>query len=148
MKNFRKAARGTLNYIKKDLREIVLPRPLDNPPDYRPLRKLTWKEEWKVSLSTCNQDFSKVQSKVNPSFQSRHRPGRGCESVKVTGIVLQALCQGTNFYLDTWRSPKRQQGGGSKEAHQEPKRGKSQEELSLMEEISRTLLHTETFWTE
>lgn len=37
------------NYVRYDLKEIVWPSPLPDPPNYKPPRKLTWKERFFVS---------------------------------------------------------------------------------------------------
>lgn len=44
------------NYVRNDLREIVLPRPMPDPPDYVPPRKLTWKD-YRRAITAANRQY-------------------------------------------------------------------------------------------
>ena len=48
MKKIGRVAKTISNYVKYDLREIVWPSSMPNPPGYKPKPKLTWIQWWEV----------------------------------------------------------------------------------------------------
>eukprot|EP00884_Botryococcus_braunii_P012915 jgi/Botrbrau1/21624/Bobra.43_1s0026.1 len=48
----RRLWRGLLNYVRYDLREIILPRPMPDPPDFVPERKLSLKDYLEIIKAT------------------------------------------------------------------------------------------------
>jgi hypothetical protein len=39
-----------IRYVKYDLREIVAPRSMPDPPGYEPPPKITWKQDWNAAV--------------------------------------------------------------------------------------------------
>ncbi len=105
-----RAFRRVQQYIKHDIKEIVAPSALPEPPGQES-RRLTVAEIWKVSTQYESLHWS-LSLPAQLYFCVRHL----CECKSSCSHTVQAVRLGTRDYLDTFKKTKKEEvAGGSKD---------------------------------